>query len=668
MLNEAVFLFRYYKDAILHELEFPVGSIKNTDDISFSIVRESFGIATKISISASTSRSFLFESVILKLPYAYKSSDKIFCNGYQSWTDSREFKSDEELKPISSSLYELTSKSGDYTFFPYSGRPGELHGYTFTHIRTDSDSIQFFGSLNERCGYTIFKHLVNSNELQIIKDVKGVEFSGNILLFDLFYSGGDELAAYENYFKAWSLEKPKLESVTGWTSWYYHYTKISPQIIIDNLESYSSKNIPLDYFQVDDGYQLSTGDWINTNEKFPNGMKSIAESIHQKGIKAGLWLAPLICEKKSFIFREHKDWIVSPDGEHLLKAGYNPLWSGWYYALDFYNPDVVNYLQKVFDCVFNQWGFDMVKLDFLFAPALIPRRNKTRGQVMCEAIDLLRELCKGRIMLGCGVPLGPSFGKFEYCRIGNDIGLTWETNWMKKLRIRERVSTDSSLQNTISRHHLNGNVFLNDPDVFILRKRKNKLNSNQQFTLLVNNHLFGGLVFTSDNISEYDDETMELYKSVFPHRKKNILKVENNFPVYITRFSYLGFTYISLSNFSEKSVSYLINNFQFTEAGSEEITTNPQIELEAFQTKIFVLKNKEWPFFFNSSKHLFPGCEFDEFRYNQTDGLDFTVNAKSIKKGKFKLFFNKKTSLNVNGETFVTNEASNNVHSISFEY
>ena len=38
------------------------------------------------------------------------------------------------------------------------------------------------------------------------------------------------------------------------------------------------------------------------------------------------------------------------------------------------------------------WGFDLVKLDFLYAVCMLPTEYKTRGQIMCEAMDFLREV------------------------------------------------------------------------------------------------------------------------------------------------------------------------------------------------------------------------------------------------------------------------------------
>lgn len=47
-------------------------------------------------------------------------------------------------------------------------------------------------------------------------------------------------------------------------------------------------------FQVDDGYQTAVGDWLSVDsKKFPFGMRRVADAVHQRGLKAGLWLAPL---------------------------------------------------------------------------------------------------------------------------------------------------------------------------------------------------------------------------------------------------------------------------------------------------------------------------------------------------------------------------------------
>jgi isocitrate dehydrogenase len=124
------------------------------------------------------------------------------------------------------------------------------------------------------------------------------------------------------------------------------------------------ENAHADIFQIDDGYQTAVGDWLSIDlKKFPHGIAPICEKIHQKGMLAGLWLAPFVVEKDSSVYKEHQDWILKDSTGSPLAAGCN--WSGSF-ALDIYNEDVRAYLKEVFDTVLNVWGFDLVKLDFLY--------------------------------------------------------------------------------------------------------------------------------------------------------------------------------------------------------------------------------------------------------------------------------------------------------------
>lgn len=85
---------------------------------------------------------------------------------------------------------------------------------------------------------------------------------------------------------------------------------------------------------------------------------------------------------------------------------------------------------------------------------------------MCEAMDFIRECVSDKLILGCGVPLAPAFGKVDFCRIGADMGLNRRQN---RSTTREDVSTPNAIYNTVFRWHLDGRAFLNDPDVFLLR-------------------------------------------------------------------------------------------------------------------------------------------------------------------------------------------------------
>jgi len=155
---------------------------------------------------------------------------------------------------------------------------------------------------------------------------------------------------------------------------------------------------------------------------------------------------------------------------------------------------------------------------------------------MTEAMEFLRELCGERLILGCGVPLGPAFGQVDYCRIGNDVGLQWEDSFLRFLGYRERASTLNCITSTIARRHLNGRAFLNDPDVFILRTPHQEMTRDQRMTLFRVNLALGALAMTSDDLAEYTEDELTAYLSMFPLEKKTLRAVERHEGAYLVRY------------------------------------------------------------------------------------------------------------------------------------
>jgi len=501
----------------------------------------------------------------------------VFLNGYQTWTDSREVCLDYSIPKLNILARPLLGMYGDYGFYKY--RRSALQSWTYTYVRNGSDgSISLYGSVSEKSGFTVFEYSKKEKTLNITKDCKGLTPKAHVpyIMFDIFLISADENTAFDSYFSAADIFKPKVTPCTGWTSWYNYYTDVTQADVLENLAAFSSRNLPIDIFQIDDGYQEAVGDWLSINKKFPNGMGYLADEIHKAGYKAGLWLAPIVCEKRSEIYKEHPEWVAA-------KAGINPGWSGIFYALDFYNQGVQDYLREVFDAVLNKWNYDMVKLDFLYAAALPPRKDKTRGQVMCEFFEFLREISGDKIILGCGAPLGCAFGLFDYCRVSSDVALTWEDKMLSAIHYRERVSTINSLMSTIGRNHLTGRAFYNDPDVFILRNSNNKLTEDQKYTLFMINRVLGGLVFTSDNINEYTESQLALLKTLFTTEDKKVISVENKNVVRIN-YTIGEKTFCLISNLTSSKTCVQCPYAGVLHKENCSVKENETLELRPYQT------------------------------------------------------------------------------------
>ncbi len=479
---------------------------------------------------------------------------KVLCNGFQSWTETRPFYRDEKMRALRTVAEPLMRSFGDYGFQDYSSRNGATHSWTYSVLypKKGRDPI-LIASIDESLAYTTISHRIKKKEtvVELRRDVQGLRTLSGDLLFSILIVSAPEARLYEllaehSRNKA-SLQKP----ITGWTSWYNYYTEISPALLKHNVDALHELKAPIDVFQIDDGWQQKIGDW-ELNEAFDGQMQNLVQHIKSAGFSPGLWLAPFVAEKASRLFRNKKQMLLRDASGKPVKAGFSTMWSGNFYALDIYNQELRNYLQAVFARVINVWGFDFVKLDFLYAAALVPGKGRSRGQIMFEAMSFLRTLCKDIKILACGVPLGPAFGLVDYCRIGADIHLSWEHKLLKFLRNRERVSTLLSLQNSISRHGLNKWAWGNDPDVFILRDDNHQLTEQEQHTIFVVNQVFGQLVFCSDDVSQYNRRSKRKYLSMFPFREKQIDQVREDRGLYKINFRIGKHSYLLCCNLSER--------------------------------------------------------------------------------------------------------------------
>lgn len=462
-------------------------------------------------------------SATATIPLKMQKDERLFMNGYQTWTYCPEYKKNSYIRGIRYlpkvivNTFQL-DRYGDYHFVDYPSKRGITHGFSWCYFRL-GNRYRLIASLDETTGYTMFRYDANQEVLTIEKDLSGIACENEYSIFDLIVLEGNEEEVFDAWFEALQVKPLTTNKICGYSSWYNRYQDISSLTIAQDLEGCQKVFEEGDLFQIDDGWEPFVGDWLEADStKFPEGMKKEADKIHAAGFKAGLWLAPFVAETKSKIYQEHPDWFYLVDGQPW-SLGSN--WSG-FYSLNIDHPEVIEYLKEVFHRVFDEWGFDLVKLDFLYGAAPFGNEKETRAGRMYRAMHLLRELCGDKEILGCGVPVMPAFGLVEYCRISCDVTLDYNDVLSHRIIHRERPSTKQAIGNILSRRQLNGRAYISDPDVFFLREENCKLTEKQKVDLAVLDALLGGVWLTSDDLSQYTPEKIAQYK-----RLRNLTKATN---------------------------------------------------------------------------------------------------------------------------------------------
>lgn len=500
-------MIRYSVNGEIREVSVPSGENSDVKIVSVGDDKDN-----KIVLESKTDITLIAAEQTFK--FAKSKNSVVFANGYQSWTATKEFR----LKEKQHNLDRLPKKLVDaYAFKSYGSQffhkanSKSLLGVDYAYIKGEKEI--FIGNNNYKNAYLLIEISKNGDEIRLISDVAGktLKAGESFILFD--YVTEDN--AYSGQQKFFAKFTPKnTEKLFGYTSWYNHYQDINEDKIYTALDNADER---FDLFQIDDGFETFVGDWLNIDEKkFPNGLKPVVDKIHDKGLKAGIWLAPFAAETNSELVKTRPELIAKDSKGNFIKAGSN--WSG-FYPLDLNNPSAVEYVRKVLR-FYVELGFDFFKLDFLYATNLKPLAGKTRSETAEFAYSVLCEELKGKIILGCGATLFNGFEKFDFMRIGPDVSLKFDDVWFMKFMHAERISTKTTLQNTIYRSAMDGKAFLNDPDVILLRDDNIQLSEKQRYALAKINALFGSLLMTSDNPKTYDNKKAEVLSEILGLFKK----------------------------------------------------------------------------------------------------------------------------------------------------
>lgn len=338
--------------------------------------------------------------------------------------------------------------------------------------------------------------------------------------------GSDEQALLSSYTDRTAAEmtpRTAREPVpSGWCSWYYYYTRVTEQDVLSNLSALGEKKLPVKYVQLDDGYQRKVGDWLTTNDKFPSGLGGLARQIKQAGFVPGIWLAPFFVQRSSQIFKDHRHWLLRDEDGELRRLGYHPFWGltdGQVYSLDLTHPEVKAWLRRVFSTL-CELGFEYFKIDFLFAGLRRGRRydpSLSPLEAYRSGLQLIRETIGDRYLLGCGAPLLPSIGYCDAMRISPDVKEDWRDPLVDLIAHGTGYpSAELALHNCLTRAHLHGKWWVNDPDCLLVRRDHSRLTLPEVQTLLSVMSLSGGMLLLSDDLRGLPGERLQLARQTLP--------------------------------------------------------------------------------------------------------------------------------------------------------
>ncbi|MGW3171300.1 alpha-galactosidase [Streptomyces sp. NPDC001153] len=122
--------------------------------------------------------------------------------------------------------------------------------------------------------------------------------------------------------------------------------------------------IGVELFVVDDGWfgartsdRAGLGDWTPNPDRFPHGLKPLADQVHGLGMQFGIWVEPEMVNPDSDLYRAHPDWVQYQTGRKRTELR-NQL------VLNLAREDVQEYLWEQLDTLLSSAPIDYVKWDF----------------------------------------------------------------------------------------------------------------------------------------------------------------------------------------------------------------------------------------------------------------------------------------------------------------
>ena len=388
---------------------------------------------------------------------------------------------------------------------------------------SDPDAGQ---ALQADCEYDPAKKLAGGDELK-----------SELMILD--FEQDTPFAALETYadrLKTWLhittwLEKhPDLSVPAGWNSWSGssssggYGTGITEEIIVDNMD-FADRELRrwgMTYFQIDDGWQVKTGDWQVNQTKFPdhgaqNGIAWLMDRAKSLGFRTGVWIGAFGADGDAQIVQDHPDWWAYP----LLY----PLTSDTSRYLDLSNPDALDYLADLMGTL-KEWGVQWIKLDFAYR-AMISQGwddpTMTRGEFYRQGVQTARDALGPDVFFLNVAVVGLNYGLVDSVRLTLDTMPVWEgtsPDPYSPISVFENQGLKPMFRDSARRYYLHNRTWVNHPDLIFFRAHSDPqfepltLNESQTFATSV--VLQGGLVKLGDRLVDLSEGAVNTIRAMLP--------------------------------------------------------------------------------------------------------------------------------------------------------
>ncbi len=328
----------------------------------------------------------------------------------------------------------------------------------------------------------------------------------------------------------YGVTRPAKPSLTVFCTWYFYTFNFNSTHLDEELGTIKAKEIPLDVFQIDDGWMDSYGNYEPSPGKFPDGMEVVAKKIAHAGMMPGIWVAPFVIDEGSPVLSKYPD-IIQRDAEG--KPAVYDTSTNQCYIIDPTAPLAEEFLKGIF-LKLKSWGFRYFKLDWLrclyeFKEVRFHNPKVNRVVAYHSALKIIRDaLGPECFLLTCGGLSDPAgVNLIDGVRTSKDVRGIWDGP--------EGVPMSGALiqiKQNMFRSYSN-RFFHTDPDATQIRLRDKPFFENERkcvgvyqseghyteeeaFTICAHQYLTGGMIMISERFPELQEDRLAMLRHLSP--------------------------------------------------------------------------------------------------------------------------------------------------------
>ena len=316
--------------------------------------------------------------------------------------------------------------------------------------------------------------------------------------------------------------------LVGWLSWYCFFGNFNEKkaLKIADFAARHFKPYGLEVIQLENwqkhSWRLPVQHYFHSLTcdpgKFPHGMKYVADQLHARGLKAGLWVVPWGTGDAEVFRKNPEMFLTDRRGEPIVS------WPGDY-TFDPTHPGSRRWFRKLLRTVTQSWGYDYVKIDGLeydrpyptstYLYMMFRKRRVIRAfhrkvkDPMRSIASLIRRTIGPDIffVVGAGDPgrTGRFMGVGNAARLGDDVIYEDEDPGWKAVVHTGRVS--------LRNYHVHNIAWYNDPDVLCVRKPLTRAHARMMCSMI---GLTGQHLVLGDILYELTPDRVRMLQQLMP--------------------------------------------------------------------------------------------------------------------------------------------------------